>query len=554
MATDPERNADELLKAYAQKRRAEAGVPAELHPATRKLLQDEVARTFRKAASEPNATANRFAGWWPRWAWSGAVVAVVAVAALMIWPPVRKPTEPLRLAQKAKDGMGGPADRLGVSPGRETEQRALAPAVPALTERSTLADKETTRVAMPPPQALPPRAGRGAEDVVGRRTGDAAALALAQRRDLDAAKPTAARPVAGGVGGSAGVAGNSAVEAKSANLAAVDRMASSNQQLSRGPGAAEADLRNARTQPAAQAGSASTLAMSPPAGAAALENNPAPVRSPGLANDLSRAAANNNNRLRLAVANEQPASSANTVTPASAVNQRQESQAAGEAFDAFSNAAAGAQSLRFVQLDSRAKYRRNFNSPVPTTILTSFRIERAKDQVRVVDADESVYEGQVVIVPAGDTVPPVDGATSVRLGSELKKELAVPQNAPLAEGLTSGPAAGGGVNYTFRVSGTNRSLQQLVVFSGEFLSGAGSPSSKGAVVAAKRPADGRYFAAPPPGSSVRPLADKPTGSSAAGQSGAKSVENQSLPTGFIQGKVVVGGSSEFNLEAIPVAR
>ncbi|MHB8523415.1 MAG: hypothetical protein ACYDH9_22030 [Limisphaerales bacterium] len=493
MATDPQRNADELLKAYAQKRRAEAGAPAELHPATRKLLQDEVARTFRQAAPEPKASVNRFAGWRLRWAWSGAVVAIVAAVALMIWPPVRKSPEPLQLAQRAKERTGGPVDRLGVSPERDTVQRAPTPAVPALTAHSAVAGNERTRMAMRRVQASPPPAGRGAEDVAGRRTGDVVALALAQRQEKDAAKQIAPGPGGGGVGGSAGLAGNSAAEAKSANLAAS-------------------------------------------------------------ANDLSRAAANNNNRLRLAVANEQPASSANTMTASSAANQRQVSLAENQALDAFSNAATGGESLRFVQLDSRAKYRRNFTSPVPPTILTSFRIERAKDQVRVVDADESVYEGQVVIVPAGDTVQAVDGATSVRLGSELKTELTVTQNAPLAEGLTSGPPAGGGVNYSFRVSGTNRSLQQLVVFSGAFVSGTGSPSSNGAVVAAKRPADARYFAAPSPGSSARPLGDKATGSSAAGQSGAKSVENQSLPAGFIQGKVVVGGTSEFNLEAIPVAR
>src|SRR5438552_14896457 len=44
MPDEPNRKMDELLKGYAKKRRADAGAPLELHPATRGLLQSEVAR------------------------------------------------------------------------------------------------------------------------------------------------------------------------------------------------------------------------------------------------------------------------------------------------------------------------------------------------------------------------------------------------------------------------------------------------------------------------------------------------------------------------------
>src|SRR5581483_1465421 len=44
MSTEPERDIEKSLKAYAEKRREEAGPPLELHPATRQLLQGEVTR------------------------------------------------------------------------------------------------------------------------------------------------------------------------------------------------------------------------------------------------------------------------------------------------------------------------------------------------------------------------------------------------------------------------------------------------------------------------------------------------------------------------------
>ena len=46
---EPERDIEKTLRAYAKKRREEAGAPAEMHPATRRLLQGEVARLRGKA-------------------------------------------------------------------------------------------------------------------------------------------------------------------------------------------------------------------------------------------------------------------------------------------------------------------------------------------------------------------------------------------------------------------------------------------------------------------------------------------------------------------------
>src|SRR3974390_3216249 len=50
---EPERNIEKLLRAFAQKRRDAAGDPLKLHPATRRLLQDEVARRAPTPEPEP---------------------------------------------------------------------------------------------------------------------------------------------------------------------------------------------------------------------------------------------------------------------------------------------------------------------------------------------------------------------------------------------------------------------------------------------------------------------------------------------------------------------
>ena len=49
---EPEREIEKLLRAYVRKRRADAGDPLKLHPATRRLLQGEAARHAPKPETE----------------------------------------------------------------------------------------------------------------------------------------------------------------------------------------------------------------------------------------------------------------------------------------------------------------------------------------------------------------------------------------------------------------------------------------------------------------------------------------------------------------------
>src|SRR5579859_4807133 len=85
MAPESERPVEKLLRASAEKRRADAGAPLELHPANRRALQDEVARQFKKEQSSSNtkAAGTRF---WPRFAWGLGAFATATALVLLVLP------------------------------------------------------------------------------------------------------------------------------------------------------------------------------------------------------------------------------------------------------------------------------------------------------------------------------------------------------------------------------------------------------------------------------------------------------------------------------------
>jgi hypothetical protein len=93
MAFEPQQRVVEWLKAYADKRRKAYGPPMELHPATRRMLQAEAARIHRPARPEASATRGRRAGWWVRWAWSGAIFAGLAAALWVVDHAPRQPAD-----------------------------------------------------------------------------------------------------------------------------------------------------------------------------------------------------------------------------------------------------------------------------------------------------------------------------------------------------------------------------------------------------------------------------------------------------------------------------
>lgn len=98
-----ERPIEKLLRRYANKRRDEAGSPPGLHPATRRLLQGEVSRQYPKASPEKSkpCVMDFFALLARRWVYAVSVLVVLGVSAALLLPSLNKPKGGVMLAHKA---------------------------------------------------------------------------------------------------------------------------------------------------------------------------------------------------------------------------------------------------------------------------------------------------------------------------------------------------------------------------------------------------------------------------------------------------------------------
>ncbi len=91
---------DKPLKSYAAQRREQAGAPAELHPATRRLLQMEAAKL---RAAEPASSSTSWRHWverfWPRLA-AASVVLMAGVATVLVFRGGDTLEPPMQFAKK----------------------------------------------------------------------------------------------------------------------------------------------------------------------------------------------------------------------------------------------------------------------------------------------------------------------------------------------------------------------------------------------------------------------------------------------------------------------
>ena len=98
-------------------------------------------------------------------------------------------------------------------------------------------------------------------------------------------------------------------------------------------------------------------------------------------------------------------------------------------------------------------------------MLASFQVQQAGPELRIVDGDGSVYTGYLQLAAAARRARSFKAeATAVAPASRAPGQ-ALEQNA--APSLGAGQLAP--QNYFFRVAGTNRSLNQKVVFTGSLV-------------------------------------------------------------------------------------
>lgn len=100
----------------------------------------------------------------------------------------------------------------------------------------------------------------------------------------------------------------------------------------------------------------------------------------------------------------------------------------------------------------------------PSAVLASFQIERTGQQIRVIDADGSVYQGQI----ADQVVMEKMQAPAGNAGANYASAGAAPGQPLQSNAKAQAPAVLGG--FAFQVSGRNRTLNQNVTCAGNFFS------------------------------------------------------------------------------------
>src|ERR1041384_5435214 len=124
MPLEPDNNIDELLQAYAKKRREQMRAPLEVHPATRNLLQAEVARTFPRKSSAAESWLESLKMFWPRVAFALSILLVLGVGSWSLLQSNREAT-PMKMSKLEKNAE--PKSRLLESLSVRTANEPSAP-------------------------------------------------------------------------------------------------------------------------------------------------------------------------------------------------------------------------------------------------------------------------------------------------------------------------------------------------------------------------------------------------------------------------------------------
>lgn len=548
MSNEPSKRIERMLRKWARQRRDAAGAGWPVHPATRRLLQGEVARTLgargvARAGAAADATAGR--GWlalfWPRLVWGAAGLALIVL--VWVWLPrsAEKPMEMAAVNQNAPVALDGVPDRpLNDGAKSASPSSGLSPA----------------------PAPKPPAAG----------TDERAKLVAAKREKLPEAESSAAekdrKQTAGGGAAPAPADVTSGARVVGATPQPLLELSKKMEAKVAGEKSELLERRRDAQPPAPVATSTKELAdrdqdrtkdlvklsdaalgvapISAPAAAsrpmATLPTAPLPTAAParsessGGASGRVTALAPAGPAAATAMANARPLPVAKTPAPGVATTSRfrQEPLTAAAAPVAPDGASESVAQHRFIRLNAPDSYRRNLQSPPSPALLQQFQIQRAGNVVTVVDEDGSVYQGQVI---AAET--PGDRANRRLPELQRKDNLAAADKAGeknAGQPLSQTTAYGTDPNsYWFRASGTNRSLKQPVVFTGEFQSGAGGTPVPAADLPMLRRSVQLGLVAT---NSLPAVSQSELGT------------NATPGTGRIQGRARVGASSEIQVEAV----
>ena len=435
MPTEPERDIEKQLRAYAKERRERAGPPIEMHPATRKMLQSEAARLKAKGAG-PSTVWSWLPGIWPQLTFGASIAAALMLACWLMLPVSSRPRPESKLAENLKR----PATREAEinQPAPAAPQRSLAEAPPPVTS-------EVDSLKAPVTNLL-------AYDDNRLGVGGLASGELARSKDI-ADKKSKVELQTGVVSGEPALA-----PAQNPVPARIDLAKNLDQkevaQTTAAPAAAATTLNG-------RAGGLPALSASAPPVSATAESVSEEFRKRYgrfVANGSVSAGTTNATAPGEKFALQESAGRLSLAPPA-APNQRTLAYGLGLG-------ANGATQQFFAKTDSASAGRRYLASAGANPVLNSFRVEQNGNEIRVIDGDGSVYTGQVQVAapPAGSPVLAESEALAAEKQTQLRADAAF-------KNVTRDVENKAIPDYSFHVRGTNRSINQAVVFSGRFLTG-----------------------------------------------------------------------------------
>ncbi len=483
---EPERDIEKILRACAKKRREEAGAAVEMHPATRRLLHGEIARSRHSAPHKSGFWTRIFGSSWPQIAVRVSVlVLLVSTAAFFLLPFLSKPkTElaTLRLRDKQmliakqpdREGDGNTLKDLPLS----KKDRASGATLLNGRESSLKSEKASageTRFAVTPPTSV--SSAEKNKFVAGAGIDSSAPKTLPDSPQADSGAISGL--VTNGTANPSRRALTITQEYSDSSSAPTGAVATAPAAAAPAPAIGQSDL-----IASANTTSSSIQPLAPPPAATALSSD------------------------SLVAANREPL---------------------GMNLDA-SGASANSVTQRFIRTVESAKMRKTLKSP-GKIVLNSFRVIQTGNQIQVIDSDGSIYSGTVGQADEAEKLAsaPVESvaASGVPQGNATFAEKAqTGQNKPLSIGGAAGtiqPVQ----NYFFRVSGTNHTLKQSVVFSGNLVSAPPTPPS------AK---------SSPVGKPARGTTPEPT----TGPAQLQSLNSQ------LHGRAVIGGTNQIEINALPV--
>jgi hypothetical protein len=528
MPDEPNSNIEEQLKSWAQKRREEAGPPMELHPATRKLLLDEATRTHggRNAQKEPESKPPWLMVFWPKLVWALPLLVVTAIAAALLMPALSKAkskgSRTLELARQDEAKQFGEAlqdDSLAKDKNKLAETPALRPAAPPpVAAPLSLNEKQTASAETRAKEAGVAKSVKETETFARSE-----ALASADAVKKQATPPSQTSPATRGL-----PAGEESVLVRQRyGLAPAEKVEA------RGDPSSRTRERSAARTPGDLNSAPATSAGKPVVESQLALNQPA--RSGGVG---GAATADGTKRYDDAQGTRGVAESVKLALKASqggalprgnvaaGVQLRDEQAASTDRFAYFGVPPTGQGTQQFAQVRN---YRVNLNSPPALDVLSSFQLEQNGRVIRIVDSDGSTYEGQTDD-PQSEAGRKADVGVAAVAGEELKKTADDERAQTKSEASSSDALSLTSQYFGFRVAGTNRTLNQLVVFQGNLLR-ENNASVNGAAAG------------------LAPAQQAPT---QLGQ--ALSFQNTVQIQGArIQGQATIGGSNRMEINAVPVS-